>query len=201
MSDEQAQEAMENTIGALAQKTSDPYSRAEDVKALLAPAPDSKSVPVTDIPKRCLLYRTLGKIGDDSSLPLLRAALKGQDAQIQDAAVRALAGWPTSTPREDVLEIAQQSKDLTHQVLALRGLIRMVGLEKYQSPEAAVGSLKTALALSSRPDEKKLVLGALPDFACPEALVLAESLLTVEGVREEAKAALDKIKEILDPDI
>jgi HEAT repeat protein/type 1 glutamine amidotransferase len=195
MNDEQAQEEMENTIGALAQKISDPYSRANDIEAMLAPAPSSKSVPVAEIPKRVLLYRTLGKIGDDTSLTLLRAALKDPNAAVQDAAVRALADWPNSTPREDVLEIARQSKDLTHQVLALRGYVRMVGLEKYQSPEAAVHSLKTALDLATRPDEKKLVLGALPDFACPEALALAESLLTVEGVREEAQAAADKIKE------
>lgn len=165
----------------------------------MAPKPNSKLQPVTDISKRCLLYRTLGKIGDDSSLLLLRAALKDQDAQIQDAAFRALADWPNPTPREDLLEIAQKSTDLTRRVLALRGYIRMVSLEKYQSPEAAVRSLKMALDLATRPDEKKLVLGALPDFACPEALALAESLLTVEGVREEAQAAIDKIKEILEP--
>jgi hypothetical protein len=58
-----------------------------------------------------------------------------------------------------------------------------------------VRSLETALALSSRPEEKKLVLGALPDFACPEALTLAESLLNVEGLQEEAQAAVEKIKE------
>jgi hypothetical protein len=61
-------------------------------------------------------------------------------------------------------------------------------------------SLKTALDLATRPDERKLVLGALPDFACPEALALAESLLTVEGVREEAQAAITKIKEVLQPE-
>jgi hypothetical protein len=195
MNDEQAQEEMENTIGALAQKISDPYSRANDIEAMLAPAPSSKSVPVAEIPKRVLLYRTLGKIGDDTSLTLLRAALKDPNAAVQDAAVRALADWPNSTPREDVLEIARQSKDLTHQVLALRGYVRMVGLEKYQSPEAAVRSLKTALDLATRPEEKKLVLGTLPDFACPEALTLTESLLNVEGVQEEARAAVEKIKE------
>jgi len=195
--DEQAQEELGNSIGALAQGVSDPNSRARDIKTLLAPAPDSKSVLVTEISRRCLLYRTLGKIGDDSSLPLLRAALKDQDAKIQDAAIRTLADWPNPTPREDVLGIARGSQDLTQQVLALRGYIRMVGLEKYQSPEAAVHSLKMALDLTTRPDEKKLVLGALPDFACPEALALAESLLTVDGVREEAQAAVDKIKKLL----
>jgi HEAT repeat protein len=192
--DEQAQEELGTTIGTLAQQIGDPYSRAQDVEALLAPAPDSKTAPVTDIPRRCLLYKVLGKIGDDSSLPLLRAALKDPDAAVREAAIRALADWPNSTPREDVFGIAGEAQDLTLQVLALRGFIRMVDLETYQSPEAAVRSLKSALDLAGRPEEKKLVLGALADFACPEALALAESLLAVEGVREEAQAAVDKIK-------
>jgi type 1 glutamine amidotransferase/HEAT repeat protein len=195
MSDETAQEEMENTIGALAQKISDPSARADEVEECLAPKPDSKRQPVTDISKRCLLYRTLGKIGDDSALTLIRAALREPDAAVQDAAIRALADWPNATPREDVLEIVQKSKDLTHQVLALRGYVRMISQEKYQSPEAAVRSLETALALASRPEEKKLVLGALPDFACAQALAMAESLLNVEGVQEEAQVAIEKIKE------
>ena len=195
MNDEQAQEEMENTIGALAQKISDPSSRANHVEALLAPAPNSKLQPLTDISRRCLLYRTLGKIGDDSSLILLRVALQDPNPAVQDSAIRTLADWPNPTPREDVLEIAQKSQDLTHQVLALRGYVRMISLEKFKSPEAAVRSLETALALASRPEEKKLVLGALPDFACPEALALAESLLNFDGVREEAQAAVEKIKE------
>ena len=200
LKDEQAQEEMENTISALAREIRDPDSRAEDVEGLLAPPPGSKTEPVTDIAGRSLLIKTLGKIGDDSSLPHLRTAFKDQDAQIRDAAIRALADWPGPAAREDVLEIAKSSQDLTHQVLALRGFIRMVGLEKYQSPQAAVRTLKTALDLASRPDEKKLILGGLPDFPCPEALALAESLLTVEGVREEAQAAVTKIKEVLQPE-
>jgi type 1 glutamine amidotransferase/HEAT repeat protein len=200
MEDEQTQEEMESTIGALAQKISDPYSRARDVVAWLAPAPDSQVKPVAETGKRCLLYRALGKIGDDSSLGLLRLALQDQDPQVRDAAIRALSDWPGPTPREEILAIAQRSTDLTHQVLALRGYIRMVGLEKYRSPEAAVRSLKAALDLATRPDEKKLVLGVLPEFAGPESLALAESMLRVEEVREEAQAAVDKIKETLGPE-
>ncbi len=195
--EETAQEEIENTIAALAHKMSDPFARAHDVEILLAPPQNSKMPPVTDERKRCLLYRTLGKIGDDSSLALLRSAIKEKNIAIQDAAIRALADWPNATPREDVLAIARSSKDLTHQVLALRGYIRMIGLEKYQSPEAAVRSLRAALELASRPEEIILVLGALPDFACPDALALAESLLNTEGVQEEAQAAVDAIKESL----
>ncbi|MFZ2052900.1 MAG: HEAT repeat domain-containing protein [Candidatus Aminicenantales bacterium] len=197
MNDETVQEEMENTVATLARKARDPYSRALAVEDLLAPQPNSKSQPVTDLKNRCLLYRTLGKIGDDSSLTLLRAALQEENAAIQDAVIRALADWPNPTPREDVLAIARRSKDLTHQVLALRGYARMIGLEKYQSPEAAVQSLKSVLELATRPEEIKLVLGALPDFACRESLALAESLLHTDGVREEAEAAVTAIKETL----
>ena len=197
MDDESAQEEMENTIASLAQKISDPSARANSIASLLAPPPSSKGQPVTDVGRRCLLYRTLGKIGDDSSLFLLREALRETDAPIQDAAIRALAEWPNATPREDVLAIAQSSKDLTHRVLALRGYVRMIRLEKYQSPEAAVQYLRAALELSSRPEEVKLVLGALPDFACAESLTLAESLINTEGVQEEALAAVDAIKKSL----
>jgi type 1 glutamine amidotransferase/HEAT repeat protein len=192
--DETAQDEMRSTIGAVAQKISDPDSRASAVKHLLVPETGSEKEPLTDVRKRCLLYRTLGNIGDDSSLALLRAALKAGNPDIEDAAVRALAEWPKATPREDCLAIARTSTNLTHQVLALRGYVRMVSLEKYQSPQTAVQSLKTALDMATRPDEIKLVLGALEDFASPEALALAESLLTTEGVQAEAQAAVDKIK-------
>jgi HEAT repeat protein/type 1 glutamine amidotransferase len=196
-SDESAQEEMENTIAALAQEVRDPYSRASAIEGWLAPLPSSKVSPVADMKKRSLLYRTLGKIGDDSSLLLLREALKEENPAIRDAVIRAFVDWPNPTPVDDVLAIAQYASDLTHQVLALRGYVRMIRLARYRSPDAAVGSLKTALNLASRPEEIKLVLGALPDFACPEALALAESLLNTEGVQEEAKAAVDAIRESL----
>jgi type 1 glutamine amidotransferase/HEAT repeat protein len=192
-----AQDELRTTIGVIARKIPDPSSRAIAVKRLLLPATNSASAPVTDVSKRCLLYRTLGDIGDDSSLAMLREALTSENADTQDAAVRALAVWPSAAAREDCLAIARGSQNLTHRVLALRGYVRLISLEKYQSPQAAVESLRTALGIATRPEEKTLVLGALPEFACPDALALAESLAGAEGVQAEAKAAVDKIKEKL----
>jgi hypothetical protein len=73
----------------------------------------------------------------------------------------------------------------------------MISLEPYQSPEGAVLKLQEVLSLSPRPEEIKLVLGALPTFACPEALQLAESFLADDAVKAEAQAAVDQIKETL----
>lgn len=196
--DEFEQEAMENTVVGIAQKISRPYSQAVAVKDMLEPEDGAAQKKVTEVKKRCLLYRVLGKIGDDSSLPYLRAALKDDNADIVDAATRALTDWPNITPRHDLLAVAINSPNLVHKVLALRAYVRMIGLESYQSPEGAVESLKNALDLAARPEEKKLVLGALPNFACSDALRLAESLLSDEAVKAEAQAAVDLIKENLE---
>jgi len=198
MGDEPEQEEMNNTIAGIAKTIADPYSRAQAVEELLEPQEGSSQIQVTEIPKRCLLYRILGKIGDDSSLPLLRAALKNENPDIKDAAVRALAEWPDITAREDILSLARNSPVLVHKVLAFQAYVRMIGLEPYHAPEGAVLKLKEILGLAGRPEEKKLVLGTLPNFACPEALAVAESLLSDETVREEAQAAMDEITEKLE---
>ena len=181
--------AIENTVVGLAQKISNPNGRAGAVRALLAPE--------SGITNRAPLYRVLGKIGDGSSLSLLRDALLDKDPGIIEAAVRALASWPTATARYDVFDIARTSKNEVHKVLALRGFVRMVGLDRYRLPEASVMDLENALQLVSRPEEKKLILGVLPDFACPEALKAAAMLLKDNDVKEEAKLALNKIQKAL----
>ncbi len=167
--------------------------------------PDSRGLLVVhklsqteDIPARCDLYRVLGKIGDTSTLPLLRQALANTDADIQDAAVRALAEWPGPEPRTEVLRIAQTSQNPTHQVLSLQAYIRMVGLEEYDSPEEAVQLLQMCIPQLKRAEEKKALLGLLPNYPCQEALEMAESFLSEEAVIEEAEVAVARIKDRLE---
>jgi HEAT repeat protein/type 1 glutamine amidotransferase len=186
--EEKDQMEMASTIAAIAQNSSQLTGRAKPVMDVL---PE-----VSDIPSRLALYRTLGKIGDDSSLPILRSALNEESLEIQDAGVRSLADWPTTTAREDLLHIARTSTHRVHKILALQSYIRMVGMEPYRSPERAVKSLQDVLDIS-RPEEKKIILGILPTFASREALGLAESLLQEKAVEAEAKVAIEKIREIL----
>ncbi len=145
-----------------------------------------------------MLFHVLGRIGDDSALPLLREALKDPDAEMVDAAVRALVIWPTITAKDDILQIIQPAKNEVHEILALRAYVRLTGLERFRAPEAAVRDLKLAFGLSDRPEEKKLVLGALPNFPCPEAQAFAESLLESNDIKAEAQVAVDKIKKRLE---
>jgi HEAT repeat protein len=184
--DDKEQTEAATTTALLAQKIANPDGRANAVKERLAANKDPKA--------RVRLYGVLSRIGDDSALPLLREALQEQNEEILDAAVRALAAWPTPAAKADVALLAQKSKNETHRLLALRGLVRMVGLERYQKPESAVAELKRAARLAKRPEEKKLLLGVLPRFACPEALAFAESFARDGSVKAEAQAAINKIK-------
>lgn len=147
--------------------------------------------------EKAALIAVLGKIGDDPSLPLVRKALGDADAGVRDAAVRAVAAWPTIAARHDALRIARTAPDVTQRVLALQGVIRTVGLEPYQEPAAAVSVLKEALALAGRPEEKRLALAALGRFPCPEGLALADALVSDPAVGKEAKIAADRIRKAL----
>jgi HEAT repeat protein len=189
LDDEAAREAMQDTVAAVARTNPRELARSAPVKARLAGEKDPR--------RRSDLLRVLGKIGDDSALPPVRAALSDPDATVVDAAVRALADWPTITARDDVLEIARTSLELNHRGLATRAYIRMVGFEPNRAPEAATADLLKVLSVSPRPEEKKLVLGALVRFPCVSSLKTAESLLSDASVAAEAKLAADRIRRAL----
>ncbi len=143
------------------------------------------------------LLRVLGVIGDNSTLPLLRLALKNPNSIEYSSAVRALAEWPDFTPRDDFLGIAQTAEDLSLRVLSLRAYIQMVGSERYRSPIGVVQSLKKGLVVAERPEEKIQILALLPRFPCAQAIKLAESLLSDKSVKAEASMALEKIRDNL----
>jgi HEAT repeat protein len=187
--DEAARDEMQDTVAAVARTIPRPLLRGNAAEALLPAEKDPK--------RKVDLLRVLGKIGDDTALPLVRKALSDPDKDVADAAVRALADWPDIQARDDVLAVAGSTSNLTHKVLALRAYVRMIGLEPYLRPESAVADLEKVLALSDRPDEKKLVLGALPKFPCPQALKVAETLAADPAVAAEAKLAADRIRRSL----
>ncbi|MCU0244513.1 MAG: HEAT repeat domain-containing protein [Acidobacteria bacterium] len=189
LEDETAREALQDTVAAAARTNPRELARAGEVEARLGAVKDPK--------KKADLLRVLGKIGDDSALPLVRAARGDAAEAVADAAVRALADWPTPAARDDVFDVSRTALVLNHRVLAMRAYIRMIGLEPYRSPEGAAADLLKVLALSPRPEEKKLVLGLLGRFPCVTSLKAAESLLADPTVAAEAKLAADRIRNTL----
>jgi hypothetical protein len=146
-----------------------------------------------DAAVRAKLIALLPPTADGAALPVLRRALEDTDPDVADAAARAIARWPTATARDDMLKLVRDAKDETHRLLAFAGLVRVVSLDANRLPEGAVGDLKMLSGLAWRPEEQKLVLGALAAFPCQDALELARGFLQNEALKAEAQAALDTI--------
>jgi HEAT repeat protein len=177
-------QAVEKVLGAVCGRAAD-----KDATADLA----ARAMPGADAATRAALVRTLARVGGGKALATVRAAVKAPEADIQDAAIRALAAWPDGGAAPDLLDLAKTAAKPAHQVLALRGYVRLAGVP----PERAVGEklkmYEDALAAAKRPDDKRMVLGALSDLKSPKALAMALPLMADDSLREEAAAAAVKI--------
>jgi HEAT repeat protein len=173
------------TVSALLQKTGSPAGRSALVRTRL--------VKEQDPAVRAKLIALLPATADGAALPVLRTALADADPGVVDAAARATAAWPTATARDDMLKLVRDAKDETHRLLAFDGLVRLVTLDVNRLPEAAVADLKGLSGLAWRPEEQRLVLGALAAFPCQTGLDVAKGFLNDESLKAEAQAAVDKI--------
>jgi len=143
-------------------------------------------------PVRATLLRMLGRIGGKPALKALLAATRDDDPAVADAAVRTLATWGDPAPADELLKIARGAARPAHRILALRGYVRMAGMGR-PSPTKLVAALKRAAQLAQRPEEKKLIIGALAGVGHLDALKLAANYLDEKAVSREAASAAMKI--------
>ena len=146
--DESVRETAETAVVKVAQRIEVSELRAEPVLKLLG---DTSST------ARASLIRVLGRIGGPRALQAIRYEYPGQDPIVTDAAVRALADWPTTEVLDDLFLIASTSTHQSYPVLALRGYVRLVRLPSDRTPAETFRLLETAMTLAARPAEKKLV--------------------------------------------
>ena len=152
---------------------------------------------VTEVKARCSLLGVLGKIGDNRALSVLRKALADSNGDVKRAAILALSEWPDAGPAADLLSIAKSDTVVVRQVLALQGYIKLVSLPTKRSASQTVKLLQDGMDTAKRPEEKKAVLAVLPQFACAEALKMAQNCETDSALAAEAKLAVEKIKKAL----
>ena len=167
------------------------FRRSGDAKAATAlVAGVVTGAPADARPPLVRLYKAAAS---PEALAALRPLLTDPDKQVADAAVRTLADWPDPAAADDLLGVVKTSDSKTHQVLALKGYIRLTGAIDKQSPGAPAKQLamyQAALDLAQRPDEKRQILSGLANLATPEALALSEKLLTDTTVTAEAAQAV-----------
>ncbi len=182
---EDARSYAENAVVAAALKIEDQDKRAD---AVLAELGSAEAIPV-----RCSMLRVLGRVANREAFAAVQSAAGDKKSDIQDTAVRALAAWPDSMALEALSSISQHSSNNTHRVLALRGYVRLLGLDTSLSQVDKVAMYKLAMSRARGADDRRLVLAGLANAAHPAALKIVLEYVAEPAVRDEAVVAALKV--------
>jgi len=138
---------------------------------------------------RAALIRVLGRIADGTCLDTVLKAL-GEDENAKDAAVRALADWPEPDALDHLKRLVKEAEKPTHRVLALRGAVRLTDHQaRERAREQLVADYRELMGLAERPDDRKMVLGAVAKVEHADALEMARAALDDKDLTAEAEAA------------
>ena len=173
------------TVAAVAHKIEDKSRQAESVLAALPTVKETAA--------RSSLLNVLGRIGDNTALPVLTASLKDENVEVQTAAVRAMADWPTPEPLDELIKIAESSGNKMHRILALRGFVRLLGMAGDRPEGRTIEMYKKAMGLAPDAGEKKRVLSGLAGMKSLAALQMAAGYLDDETLSIESGAAVINI--------
>lgn len=127
------------------------------------------------------------KAGSQNALELAEDALKSSDKELYGKAVRSLAAWPNTKASPTLLELAENAKEETIRILALRGYIQTAALES--SGGKRLKMYEEATKLATRIEEKRLIVSGLGASKNNKAVDLMVQFLDDAAVRSEAEAA------------
>lgn len=162
-------------------------------QAVLAALPGAASAEV-----RASLLRVLGRIAHASALPVLYQAVQDAEASVQDAAIRALAEWPSGEPAAVLAGLAaDESATQVHRVLALRGYVNMIPQQPEASDDQILDNYARAIQLAVRNEEKQLVLSRLALVRHRRALQMVRQQAGEAALKQAAESAAASIEKLL----
>jgi len=138
---------------------------------------------------RTAMLLLLGKTAAEKAIGPLRAAWKGRDPAMREAAVQALSQWPDNRVADDLLEMVGSADRQELKELALQGYLRLA----VQSEDPTATYLR-AMQRVNQTNDKKLVLAGLGLSAeSPEALRLSLEYLNDKSLQATAGLATLRI--------
>ncbi|MBW8034744.1 MAG: HEAT repeat domain-containing protein [Planctomycetes bacterium] len=136
--------------------------------------------------------------GDSTALELERNALSSRNKELYIRALRALAKWPNKSAAEDLLTQAQSASEMVDRIIALRGYIRIAGLDSADlSVAERIKMLKTAIGLAQRNIEMKLIVSALQHAKSLESLDMLKKYMDDPAIGAEAQMSAANLTWIL----
>jgi len=161
-------------------------SQSAFLVAAVEPAPTPEA--------RASVLRLLGKLGGKDSYAALHNYVKSDDKTIKDAAIRAVAEFPTPEPLADLIALCRdEATEKVHKVLALRGAVRMLSLDAARDRAETVKLAKDIIELASTDDDKKLVISGLAEVKQPGILEMLTPFMDNQALVAETQAAVLKL--------
>ncbi len=145
---------------------------------------------------RAAVMEGLGETGDAAALPMVYDGLADAQDVVAEAAVKALGAWPDAAPTEKLAPLAKD-KNSPRQISALRGYVRLIGLDAARPTDDTVALYREAMALAANADEQKRVMSALATTQNVGGLLLASEYLNDANLSDEAAVAVVKIAKSL----
>ena len=156
--------AVQGAVGSICTRETDREACGRGV----LPALDTAAGPEA----RVAVLQLLPRVGTAKALAAAKQALTaGGDAQVSQAALRALGDWPDTSAAPALLDYAKATQTPTDAVLAIRGCLRLAGLREQPVAER-LSIYRRSLDLAARPEEKKLALAGLAELLSADALDL-----------------------------
>ena len=142
------------------------------------------------------LFPIIGRIGGDAAKAEVNAGLASNDADLRQAAIRALSVWPNAQFADKMFEVATADGYTPDQkIAALRSFIRVISLPDDKigigiSKDGKLDKLKEAFKLATRVDEKRLILSRLAANRTAKSLQFAVECAADPELAEAAYAAI-----------
>ena len=152
-----------------------------------------------DIGCYVIQLRVLGRLGSSEALDVIAAAAGDERTAVAEAAMRALADWPTGNAAQLALDMAQATEDTKLHVLGMRAFARMMPKHGQVNVGNALHLFRTAMMSARRIEEKRLLLSRLADIAEPQALEELVGFVNDGALRQEATAAVLRCADSLLP--
>lgn len=146
---------------------------AEDKRAAAAADALAKA---TTPETRAQLVAILAGIPTKESLAALRGAVKGDDAGVRLAAVKAIAAWPDDVVVDDLLQVFRNAAADEDRAAALLGYVRIVREAKEISSNDALTMYEIALQFAKNTGERKQIISGLAKVPSKRAIDLLRTL-------------------------
>ena len=179
------------------------YSNAIVAICKRIPSEDTQAKPVIAVysssspSARGRILSIAGAIGGKEASDFIEGKLNSASNSEVESAVAALANWPDASVAQTLLEIARSGDTESQRIRAIRGIARVVVLPNSPLSELEqLEMLRQAMRLTTRLDERKLILDRVKAIDLIEAVRFVRPYLNDDSLREVACKSIAQIGRI-----